>query len=81
MFKWKASFSRLISTASLTKKEVIQASRAIIIPDMVGMRFCACLFLSGKIETEISPALIAEFEEVLIQDRTTNLTVTDLNFY
>ena len=77
--KWETASSCPVLTTTFTKKEVFQASRAIIIPNMVGMGFCAGLFSSGKIETEIFPALMAEFEKVLIQDRTTNLTVKDLH--
>jgi uncharacterized protein (DUF2225 family) len=75
--QWETASSCPVLTTTFTKKEVFQASRAIVVPDMVGMGFCAGLFPTGKIETEIFPALMAEFEKVLIQDRTTNLTVKD----
>ena len=43
------------------------------------MRFCAGLFFPSEIETEIFSALMAEFKKVLVQDRATDLTMTDLH--
>jgi hypothetical protein len=48
---------------------------------MIGMRFCTSHLFTGGIKTEIFPTTLAEFEEVLIQDSATNLTVTDLHTY
>ncbi len=47
---------------------------------MIGMRFCTGHLFPSEIETEIFSAVMAEFKEVLIQDRATNLTVTDLHY-
>jgi len=46
---------------------------------MTGMRFCAGIFFSGEIETEIFSALLTEFKKVLIQNPTTDLTITSLH--
>jgi len=43
------------------------------------MGFCTGLFPSGKIETEIFPASMAEFIEVLVQGGATDFTV--MNFH
>jgi hypothetical protein len=76
----KAASSRLILTATSAKKESIQADLTIIIPNMTGMRFCTGHLFPSEIEAEMFSAVMAEFKEVLIQDRATNLTVTDLHF-
>ncbi len=46
---------------------------------MVGMRLSTGLVLPIDIKTEIFPALVAELEEMPIQDDTTDLTVMDLH--
>ena len=71
----KAASSRLILTTTFAKKEIIQADLTIIVPNMAGVRFCTGHFFPGEIETEMFSAAMAEFKEVLIQDRATNLTV------
>jgi hypothetical protein len=48
---------------------------------MIGMGFCTGLFFPGEIETEIFSALLAEFKEVLIQNRAADLTVMDLHLH
>jgi hypothetical protein len=48
---------------------------------MIGMGLGTSLFFSSEIETEIFPTLVTEFEEMAIQDRTTNLTVTNLHAF
>jgi hypothetical protein len=75
IFERKAASSRLILTTPSAKKEIIQADLAIIIPDMTGMRFCTGHLFPSEIKTEMFSAVMAEFKEVLIQDRATNLTV------
>ncbi len=47
---------------------------------MAGMRLCTGHLFPIEIEAEIFSAVMAEFKEVLIQNRATNLTVTNLHF-
>jgi hypothetical protein len=75
--KWETASSRLILTTISAKKEIIQANWTIIIPNMIGMGFCAGLFFPSEIETEIFSASMAEFKGILIQDSSADLTVTD----
>jgi hypothetical protein len=44
---------------------------------MTGVRFRTGIFFTGEIETEMFSALLTEFKKVLIQDRPTDLTVTN----
>ena len=46
---------------------------------MIGMAFGAGLLSSCEIETKILSASMTEFKEVLVQDRTADLTTTDLH--
>ena len=80
IFERKAASSRLILTTTSAEKEIIQADLTIIIPNMAGMRFCTGHLFPSEIETEMFSAVMAEFKEVLIQDRATNLTVTNLHY-
>jgi hypothetical protein len=73
-----ASYRSVLATSS-AKKEMVQASWTVIIPNVVGMRFCTGALLTADIETETSSATIAEFKEVRVQSRTTNLTVMELH--
>jgi len=72
------SFCSILATIP-AKKEIIQTSLAIIIPNMIGMAFGAGLLSSCEIETKILSASMTEFKEVLVQDRTADLTTTDLH--
>jgi hypothetical protein len=47
---------------------------------MIRMGFCTGPLLATDIETEIFSATMAEFKEVLIQDRTADFTVMELHF-
>jgi len=69
-----------VLTTTFTKKEIIQTSWTIIIPNMIGMGFCTGLFFPSEIETEIFSALMAEFKKVLVQDRAADLAMTDIHF-
>ena len=71
----KAASSCFVSAAIPAKKQIIQASRTIIVTNMIGMGFCTGLFFSSGIDTEILPTSVAEFKGVLVQDRTADLTV------
>ncbi len=73
-----ASYRPVLATSS-AKKEMVQAGRTVIIPNVVGMRFCASPLLTADIETETSSATIAEFKEMRVQSRTANLTVMELH--
>jgi hypothetical protein len=46
---------------------------------MVRMGFCTSPLLATDIETEIFSAAVAEFKEVLVQDRTADFTVMILH--
>ncbi len=73
-----APFRSVLATSS-AKKEMVQASRTVIIPNVVGMRLCTSPLLTADIETETSSATIAEFKEMRVQSRTANLTVMELH--
>ena len=75
----EASSSRPVLTTISAKKQIIQASWTVIIPNMIGMGFCAGMFFPGEIETEIFSALMAELKEVLIQNVSTDLTMIGLH--
>ena len=77
----KPASSCSVTAAIPAKKQIIQTTRTIIVTNMIGMGFCTGLFFSGEIETEMFSASIAEFKEVLIQDPTTDLTVTGLHAF
>jgi hypothetical protein len=61
------------------KKEIIQASRAIIITNMVGMGSRTGLFSSDGLYTEIFSTSIAEFKGVSVQNCTTDLAIPGLH--
>jgi hypothetical protein len=46
---------------------------------MTGMGFRTSIFFAVKIEAEIFSALLTEFKEVSIENRTTDLTITGLH--
>jgi len=73
-----ASYRSVLATSS-TKKEIVQASWTVIIPNVIGMRFCTRPLLAADIETETFSAAIAEFKEMRVQCRTANLTVMELH--
>jgi hypothetical protein len=77
--KWKTTSSRSVPAAISAKKQMIQASQAIIVTDMIGVRFCTGIFFPAKIETEIFSASIAELKGVLVQNRAADLTIMDLH--
>ena len=77
--KGKATSSCFVLTTILAKKEMIQASRAIIITNMAGMGFRTGLFSSDGFDTEIFSTSIAEFKGVSVQNCATNLTVLGLH--
>jgi len=79
ILEWKATSSCPVLATTSAKKESIQACLTIIMPNMVGMGFCTSHFFSGEIETEIFSASMAEFKEMLVQDRSADLTVTNLH--
>jgi hypothetical protein len=73
-FQGKATPSCPVTATISAKKQIIQASLAIIITHMIGMGFCTSLFFPSRIETEILSASIAELKGVLVQNRVTDLT-------
>jgi len=75
----KTASSRPVFATPTAKEEILQACLTVIIPNMVGMGFCTGPLLTADIETEISSATMAEFKEVLIQDRTADFTVMELH--
>jgi hypothetical protein len=79
IFERKTAPCRSVLATCSTKKEMVQASWTVIIPNVVGMRFCTGPLLTADIETETSSATIAEFKEMGIHDCTANLTVMELH--
>ena len=77
----KATSSCFVLTTILAKKEIIQASRAIIITNMIGMGFRTGLFSSNGFETEIFPAPVAELKGASFQDCTTDLAAANFHSY
>jgi len=77
----KAASSCFVLAAIPAKKQIIQASRTIIVTNMIGMGFCTGLFFSSGIDTEILPTSVAEFKGVLVQDRTADLTSMGLHAF
>jgi hypothetical protein len=75
----KTASSCPILATTFTKKEIVQTSWTIIIPNVIRVGFCTGLFVPSEIETEIFSALMAELKEVLIQSGTADLTVADLH--
>ncbi len=75
----EASLSCPVLATPSTKKQVIQTSRTIVIPHMTRVRFCTGILFPGEIKTEIFSTLLTEFKKVLIQHRSTDLTVKDLH--
>ena len=77
--KGKTTSSRSVPAAISAMKQMIQASQAIIVTDMIGVRFCTGIFFPGKVETEIFSASIAELIGVLAQNRAADLTIMGLH--
>jgi len=77
--KGKATSSCFVLTTIPAKKEIIQASRAIIITNMVGMGSRTGLFSSNGFHTEIFSTSIAEFKGVSVQNCTTDLATMGLH--
>jgi hypothetical protein len=77
----KATSSCFVLTTIPAKKEIIQASRAIIITNMIGMGFRTGLSSSNGFNTEIFPASIAEFKGVSVQKGSTDLTIMGLHLH
>jgi hypothetical protein len=75
----KAPSSRFVLATIPTKKQIIQASRAIIITNMIRMGFRTGLFFSDGFKTEIFPASIAELKGVSVQNCATDLTAANLH--
>ena len=66
VLEWKTASCRPVLATISAKKEAIQASLTIIIPNVIGMGFCTAHFFSSDIETEIFSATMAELKEVLV---------------
>jgi hypothetical protein len=79
IYEGKTASSRPVLATCSAKKEMVQASWTVIIPNVVGMGFCTSLLLTADIETETFSATIAEFKEMRVQSRTANLTVMELH--
>jgi hypothetical protein len=75
----KTTSSCFVLTTISAKKQIVQASRAIIVTDMIGMRFRTGLPFSDGFETEIFPASIAELKGVLVQNCAADLTIMGLH--
>jgi len=79
IFEGPTTLSRPVLTAVSAKKQILQTSRAIIITDMAGVRFCTGIFFPCEVETETFSTLLAEFKKVPIQNRATDLTKMGLH--
>jgi hypothetical protein len=79
IYERKAASSRFVLPTLSAEKEMVQASRTVIIANVVGMRFCTGPLLTADIKTETSSATIAEFKEMRVQSRTADLTVLELH--
>jgi hypothetical protein len=79
IFEREAASSRPVLATIFAKKKIVQANGTIIVPNVIGMGSGTGLFFPSEIETERFSALLAEFEEVLVQDCATDLTVTVLH--
>jgi hypothetical protein len=77
----KATSSCFVLAAIPAKKQIVQASQAIIVTDMIRMGFRTGLFFSNGFETEISPASIAELKRVSIQNCAADLTNMGLHAF
>jgi hypothetical protein len=79
VFERKTAPYRSVLATFSAKKEMVQASRTVIIPNVVGMRFCTGPLLTAEIETETFSATVAEFKEMRVQSRTADLTVVSFH--
>jgi hypothetical protein len=79
--KGKTTSSCSVPATISAKKQMIQASQAIIVTDMIGVRFCTGVLFPGKVETEIFSAPIAELKGVLVQNRAADLTIMGLHLH
>ena len=79
IYERKTASPRFVLPTFFAKKEMVQASCTVIIPDVVRMGFCTGPLLTADIETEILSATMAKFKEVLIQDRTADFTMMSLH--
>jgi hypothetical protein len=73
-----ASSCLLLATIS-AKEEIVEASSTIIIPNVVGMRFCTGSFFSCEIKAEIFSELLTEFKKVLVKNCAADPTVVDFH--
>jgi len=77
----EATSSCPVLTALSAKEKIVEASRTIIIPNVVGMRFCTGSSFSCEIKAEIFSALLTEFKKVLVQNCATDITMTNLHTF
>jgi hypothetical protein len=77
----KTASSCPVLTTTFAKKEIVQTSWTVIVPNMIRVGFCTGLFVPSEIKTEIFSALMAEFIKVLIQGRATDLAVASLHTF
>ncbi len=75
----EAPSSCFVPTTILAKKEIIQASRAIIVTDLIRMGFRAGRLSSDGFDTEIFFTSIAELKGVSVQNCAADLTVVGLH--
>jgi hypothetical protein len=77
----KPASSCSVPAAIPAKKQIIQASPAIIVTNMIGMGFCTGIFFPGEIKAEIFSASVAEFKGVSVQNCAADLTNTGLHIF
>jgi hypothetical protein len=81
VYKRKTTSSRFVLPAFSAKKEMVQASRTVIIPNVIGMGSCTGPFLTAHVETETFSAAVTEFKETGVQGRTADLTGMELHMF
>jgi hypothetical protein len=79
IFQGKSTPKGPVPAAVTAKKEMIQATLAIIVPDMAGVRLCTSPFFSCGIKTELFFTSITELEPLLLRRRTADLTIMKLH--
>ena len=77
----KTASSCSVPATFSAKKQIIQTSQAIIVTDVIGVRFCTGIFFPGKIETEIFSASVAKLKGVWVQNRAADLTMMGLHWH
>jgi len=79
IFQGKPTPNGPVPAATTAKKEIIQTTLAIIVPDMAGMRLRTGLLFSCRIKTELFFTSITELKPLIIDRRAADLTKMGLH--